>query len=194
MTEEVSLLPLALTEVEREIAVVDSEADRLTAGVMKLAVKKRSLLKTLRGLEELLGRVEPEPLSPMNASLNEIEMPSGAYSVSRNAFRYMGPAAAGRKLLRNTGHRLTHAELVDALLRGSVKSKAKYPSDSFRTAMQRRTDWFVWKKEVGHFGCWELVEWQKDEEKPKLTDAAGISRTLSLVRPGLPSKNAEFPG
>lgn len=182
MTEEVSLLPLALAEVEREIATVDSEAERLTTESTKLAVKKRSLQKTLRGLEELLGRVPPEPLPSNTGSFNEGEVASSTSLVSRNAFRYMAPAAAARKFLRDVGHRLTHVEVVDALLRGNVKSKAKYPSDSFRTAMLRRSDWFVWKKEPGHFGCWELVEWQQADDALNVKDATAGPKPLCLVR------------
>jgi hypothetical protein len=156
MTEEVSLLPLALAEVEREIALVDSEAGRLTTAGSKLAVKKRSLEKTLRGLAELLGRVPPEPL-PSNIGFFDEGEGSSTSLVSRNAFRYMGPAAAARKLLRKVGHRLTHPEVVEALLRGNVKSKARFPSDSSGPQCLRRKEWFVWKKEPGHFGCWELV-------------------------------------
>jgi hypothetical protein len=183
MSAEVSSLPLALSEVEREIATVDAEAERITAEVANLAVKKRSLLKTLSGLKELLGQAEPEPLPADSGSFNEVELASTVSHVSRNAFRGMGPAAAARKYLRDVGQRQTHAEVVDALLRGNVKSKAKYPSDSFRTAMQRRTDWFVWKKELGQFGYWELVEWQCADEEPKANDTVRplVPKALSLV-------------
>lgn len=40
MSAEVSSLPLALSEVEREIATVDAEAERMTAEVAKLAVSQ----------------------------------------------------------------------------------------------------------------------------------------------------------
>jgi hypothetical protein len=183
MSDEVSMLPMALSEVEREIATVDSEAERLTAKVTKLAVKKRSLLKTRRGLEELLGKTEPEPFPVNTEPFNEVAVTSSEFPIPRNAFRYLGPARAARKLLRKVGHRLTHAELVEMLLRGNVKSKARFPSDSFRAAIHRRPDWFVWKKEIGEFGYWELVEWQEAENEPKVNDSVlpFVPKSLSLV-------------
>jgi hypothetical protein len=181
MPDEVSLLPLALVEVEREIAAVDSEFETLTTKATTLAVKKGSLQKTQRGLAELLGRVPTEPSPLRIEALDKIDLGSGTSLVARNAFRYMGPAAAARKLLRKMGHRMTHPEVVEALFRGNVKSRSKYPSDSIRAAMLRRKDWFVWKKEPGHFGYWELVEWQHEDES--VNGDGGIGRNLlSLVK------------
>jgi len=57
MTEEVSLLPLALAEVERDIANTDAEIGRLKEEISIREVKKQSLQKTAHGLQELLGMV-----------------------------------------------------------------------------------------------------------------------------------------
>jgi hypothetical protein len=181
MPEEVSLLPLALVEVEREIAALNSEVKRLTTEATTLAMKKGSLQKTQRGLAELLGRVSTEPSSLKIDGLNEVDLGSGTSLVPRNAFRYLGPAAAALKLLRKMGHQMTHPEVVEALIRGNVKSKSKFPADSFRAAMLRRKEWFVWKKEPGQFGYWELVEWQHEDEAAN--GDGGIGRKLlSLVK------------
>ena len=181
MPEEVSLLPLALVEVEREIAALDSEVERLTTEVSTLAMKKGALQKTQRGLAELLGRVPTEPSSLKFEALDEVEPGLSISLVPRNAFRYMGPAAAAQKLLRKTGHRMTHPEVVESLIKGNVKSKSKFPSDSFRAAMLRRKEWFVWKKEPGQFGYWELVEWQHEDQTVNGNGAIG-QKLLSLVK------------
>jgi hypothetical protein len=179
MSEAVSLLPLALAEVEQDIGVVDVEAERLTTKLAELEVKKLSLQKTARGLQELLGIVPPAPATGNNGHVDPAGAVVNTNLLPRNVFRGMPPSAAARKFLRAIGHRVTHAELVEALVRGNVKSRAQYPSDSFRAAMMRRADWFVWKKEVGHFGYWELVEWQGDET----ASTTAISKpTLALVR------------
>lgn len=180
MTEEVSLLPLALAEVERDIANTDAEVERLKGEISIREVKKQSLQKTARGLQELLGIVPAAPSALNHSSLDDVEATTRTALLPRNVFRGMSPAAAARKFLRAVGHRATHAELVEALVRGNVKSRSRYPSDSFRAAMMRRTDWFVWKKEVGHFGCWELQEWRQDNESSQTS--TGTRPALSLVR------------
>jgi|GEM_PF-4195336 len=182
MSEAVSLLPLALAEVEQDITSAAEEAERLTSELERLEVKKVSLQKTARGLQELLGIVPAASLTANNGRADNTDDMVKASLLPRNAFRGMAPAAAALKCLRAIGHRITHSELVETLIRGNVKSRARYPSDSFRAAMMRRPDWFIWKKEPGHFGYWELVEWQDNQGNDAAVAKAGSTPTLSLVR------------
>ncbi|MGH9971011.1 MAG: hypothetical protein ACREBG_24910, partial [Pyrinomonadaceae bacterium] len=84
--------------------------------------------------------------------------------IPRNSFKDMGVAEAARKYLGFLGRGCTHPELVQALLKGKVRSGAGHPDISFRTALQRRPDSFVWIKEKGSLGRWELTEWQDSDE------------------------------
>jgi hypothetical protein len=109
--------------------------------------------------------------------------------VSRNAFKGMAPAQAARKYLLEIGHGTSHTALVKALLRGNVKTGSKHSTDAMRTALHRHKEWFVWKKEKGQRGIWELVEWQVSEDgkgvqdgsAPRMAGLPGGSPTLSLV-------------
>lgn len=105
--------------------------------------------------------------------------------VTRNAFKGMAPAQAARKYLLEVGRGVAHPVLVKALLRGNVKSGSKHATDAVRTALHRHKDWFVWKKEKGQRGTWELVEWQTTAEElrvePAPASATSGSPALSLV-------------
>jgi hypothetical protein len=114
--------------------------------------------------------------------------------VTRNAFKGMAPAQAARKFLLEIGRGIAHPALVKALLRGNVKSGSKHSTDAMRTALHRHKEWFVWKKEKGQRGTWELVEWQTAAEdlpaqESAMAASSGGSRNLSLV--SLPSSVAQ---
>jgi hypothetical protein len=105
--------------------------------------------------------------------------------VARNAFKGMAPATAARKYLLEIGRGISHPTLVKALLRGNVKSGSKHSTDAMRTALHRHKEWFVWKKEKGQRGTWELVEWQTGASELNQEAASstplGSPPTLSLV-------------
>lgn len=171
MSTEVNAFQLALNQAEQKIAIIDAESARMTAELERLAVEKAVLVGTRKALRKQLGEVIPE----------EVNDEEGSSIVPRNYFRGIGPAEAARKYLQLLGHGCSHADMVQALLRGKVRSGSKRPADSFRTSIQRRSDWFRWKKEKGKVGKWELVEWPGIDETSKEPSRPATSPILALV-------------
>jgi hypothetical protein len=101
----------------------------------------------------------------------------------------MGPAEAALKYLRLLKRSQTHPALVKALIKDKVMTEARNPDISFRTAMARHPEWFVWIKEKGKLGRWELTEWQnRDSSSVEGSIGGAASPKLALVA------NAGLPG
>ena len=173
MENQDSFFQLALKEADEKIARIDSESARMQAELRSLSTEKVILLGTRRALLIQLGEIVPE-----KAPDEEVTS-----SVAKNAFKGLGSAAAARKYLQEVGHAQTHQQVVDALVKGNVKTGSKRPSDSIRTSMQRRPEWFRWVKRKGSPGCWELVEWPETSEAAAEEPAqtAPIAPALALV-------------
>lgn len=164
---------LALKAADRKIEAIESEHHTLQLTLSKLISDRAVLLSTRKALLIQLGELNPE-----TNSLAEVN-----FARSKNHFKGMGQAAAARKHLTEVGHSQTHAEVLEALLKGNFKTHSKRPSDSLRMAMQKRPDWFRWVKRPGDHGRWELVEWPT-EDSPNTTPPSTNSDppTLSLVQ------------
>jgi hypothetical protein len=173
----------ARKDAETELGYVQSERARLLSEVAELDLREARALKMLNAARECLGEVVPEIHSAVESANEDNEDHDGLSFVAKNQFRGMGPAKAARKYLEMLGHGEIHSRLVKALEKGSVRTGSKRRSDSFRTSLQRRPDWFVFKKEKGEVGRWELVEWQNAgaaaSENP--ADSQPGTRSLSLV-------------
>ena len=173
----------ARQDAEAELGYVEAERARLLAELSELDLRKARAMRMLNAARECLGEVVPEIRPTVESANEENEDEDGLSFVAKNQFRGMGPAKAARKYLEMLGHGETHSRLVKALEKGSVRTGSKRRSDSFRTSLQRRPDWFVFKKEKGEVGRWELVEWQKAGAAAGDGPAESQSgaRSLSLV-------------
>jgi hypothetical protein len=167
----------ARKDAETELAYVEAETARLRDELAELDLRKARAMKMLNIARECLGETVSETPPPFeNTNDNE----DGLSFVAKNQFRGLGPAEAARKYLEMLGHGETHSQLVKALNKGNVRTGSKRRSDSFRTSLQRRPDWFAWHKEKGLVGRWELVEWQTSRSSASEETQSG-ARSLSLV-------------
>ncbi|HBB95573.1 MAG TPA: hypothetical protein DC054_09290 [Blastocatellia bacterium] len=167
-----SVFQLALKEANEQLSQVDVEYDVLNSKLKDVTDKKTILLSTRLALQIQVGEVAPpEPLSFAQA----------ISARSKNHFKGMGMAAAARKHLAEVGHAQTHAQVLEALLKGNFKTQSKHPSGSLRTAMQKRPDWFRWVKRPADRGRWELVEWPIHDENPMAPPTAAAP-SLALVQ------------
>lgn len=162
---------LALKAADERIAVIDTETATLQSALSKLFTDKTILLGTRRALLIQLGEIAPAH-----------ESSGPAFSVSKKPFKGMGQARAARKHLCEIGRPQTHAEVVEALLRGHLKIASKHPGNSIRSSMQKHPEWFRWVKLNGDRGQWELVEWPHQVQQPANTSTKDTSvPALSLV-------------
>jgi hypothetical protein len=168
MKMDLSIYEMSLRQTERDLGSLDDERTRLRREIASmqgelrgLATKRIEWLQLSGGLKKLLG----VPLTEEETKVaGDISVASERLvTIPKNAFQGMGPAEAARKYLLMLGRPATHREVVEGLRKGKVNSEARHLDASLRTAMQRRTDWFVWTKEKGTFGMWELTEWQNEE-------------------------------
>lgn len=167
-----TVFQLALKETNETISQLDVEHEVLNSKLKDLTNKKTILLSTRRALQIQVGEVAPEPLSFTDV------IPAR----SKNHFKGMSMAAAARTHLAEVGHAQTHAEILEALLKGNFKTQSKHPSGSLRTAMQKRPDWFRWVKRPNERGQWELVEWPTDDLNDTAAPIETRTTTLSLVQ------------
>jgi hypothetical protein len=192
MDSDLSTFELALLRTERDIAGADEEMARLEAEIIRMRSEIARISQQRTGFVDLsnqlkkrLGHEVVEDVRSGSKQDDDVDVAQ----VSRNAFKGMAPAQAARKYLLEIGHGMSHTALVKALLRGNVKTGSKHSTDAMRTALHRHKEWFVWKKEKGQRGIWELVEWQTSEGSIGALDAtasrmSGLpqgSPTLSLV-------------
>lgn len=191
MDTDLSTFELALLRTEGDIASADdemarleSEIVRMRADIAKIANQRAGFVDLSIELKKRLGQVVPPGV---RAGGGELDEDASVRLVPRNAFKGMAPAQAARKYLLEIGHGVSHPALVKALLRGNVKSGSKHSTDAMRTALHRHKEWFVWKKEKGQRGTWELVEWQTSVKESSAEESASSSvpssgpPTLSLV-------------
>ena len=189
MDNDLSTFELALLRTEKDIAGADEEMARLESEIVKMraeiahiATKRAGFVDLSVELKKRLGQEVPAEVR----GGGELDEDTCIRLVTRNAFKGMAPAQAARKFLLEIGRGIAHPALVKALLRGNVKSGSKHSTDAMRTALHRHKEWFVWKKEKGQRGTWELVEWQTGAEDLPAQESAvaassGGSRNLSLV-------------
>lgn len=192
MDSDLSTFELALLRTERDIADADDEMARLEAEIVRMrseiariGQRRAGFIDLSNELKKRLGHDAPEDARRASKQDDDVSVSQ----VSRNAFKGMAPAHAARKYLLEIGHGISHTALVKALLRGNVKTGSKHSTDAMRTALHRHKEWFVWKKDKGQRGIWELVEWQACEDRkgvqdgsaPRMSGLPSSSPTLSLV-------------
>jgi hypothetical protein len=192
MNSDLSTFELALLRTERDIADaydekarLESEIVRMRSEIVRIDQRAAGFVDLSNELKKRLGHEVPENARRASKQHDDVSVSQ----VSRNAFKGMAPAHAARKYLLEIGHGMSHTTLVKALLRGNVKTGSKHSTDAMRTALHRHKEWFVWKKEKGQRGIWELVEWQTGEDRLRAEDTtasrmSGLphgSSTLSLV-------------
>lgn len=190
MDSDLSTFELALLRTQRDIADTDDEKARLEGEIVRMRSEIARLDQRRVGfvnlgneLKKRLGHEVPEDAHRASKQDDDVSVSQ----VSRNAFKGMAPAHAARKYLLEIGHGMSHTALVKALLRGNVKTGSKHSTDAMRTALHRHKDWFVWKKDKGQRGVWELVEWQTGEDRKGVPD--GTASRMS----GLPSSSPTLP-
>ena len=186
MDSDLSTFELALLRTARDIAGADEEMARLEAEIVRMRSEIARISQQRAGFVDLsnqlkkrLGHEVVEDVHNRSKQDDDVDVAQ----VSRNAFKGMAPAHAARKYLLEIGHGMSHTALVKALLRGNVKTGSKHSTDAMRTALHRHKEWFVWKKEKGQRGIWELVEWQTGEDRKGVQD--GPASRMS----GLPSNS-----
>lgn len=170
--ENNNFFELALKAADEKIEVIDSEIATLQSALSKRLSEKTTLLGTRRALLIQLGEIAPG---------NDLAGPT-TWSVSKKTFKGMGQASAARKHLSEIGRPQTHAEVVEALLKGHLKIASKHPGNSIRSSMQKHPEWFRWVKLNGDRGQWELVEWPQQVHQPADTSTKDTPvAALSLV-------------
>ncbi len=189
MDTDLSTFELALLRTERDIASADNEMARLESEIVRMRAEIAKIANQRAGFVdlsiELKKRLGQEVPAEGRAS-GELDEDASVRLVTRNAFKGMAPATAARKYLLEIGRGVSHPTLVKALLRGNVKTGSKHSTDAMRTALHRHKEWFVWKKEKGQRGTWELVEWQTGANELSAQETAhpvpsGVPPALSLV-------------
>ena len=183
MDSDLSTFELALLRTERDIAGADEETARLESEIVRMRSEIARIGQQRAGFVELSKQLKKRlghEVAEDDRRESKQDDDESISHVSRNAFKGMAPAQAARKCLLEIGHGMSHTALVKALLRGNVKTGSKHSTDAMRTALHRHKEWFVWKKEKGQRGIWELVEWQTGE------DRTGAEDTTASRMSGLP--------
>jgi len=173
MENQPTIFELALKTVDEMIVEIDTQHNTLQSKLNSLVSDRAVLLGTRKALLVQLGEIAP--------AKGLVDEPSGLGL--KNPFKGMGLAAAARKYLAELGLPRTHAEVVDALLKGNVKIASKHPGNSIRSSMQKHPDWFRWVKPNGDRGHWELIEWPLPIQQPDEPsyEGAAAGPNLSLV-------------
>lgn len=172
MENQPNIFGLALKAANEKIADIETHHNTLQAQLKDLVTEKTILLGTRRSLLIQLGEIAPE----------EHSIAQTTHSPTTKPFKGMGQASAARKYLSEIGRPQTHAEVVEALLKGHLKIASKHPGNSIRSSMQKHPEWFRWVKFHGDRGQWELTEWPQQPQQPADTppkDANVVA--LSLV-------------
>lgn len=86
-----------------------------------------------------------------------------------------------RSLLEILGRPATHRELKDGLRHGGINPELKHLDNSLRTALQRRPEEFVFIKDKGGVGQWELTEWSDVIDEVSNEVVRPEPRQLSVV-------------
>lgn len=154
-----------LRQTERDLVALEEEKMRLMQDISRLQRKgkrlesQRNLLIRTRGSIKVVLQM---PLTSEEAQLCGVEAESQRpCAIPDDAFKDLTLPEAAKKLLTILGRAATHREMVDGLLKGGVAHELKHLDNSLRSAMQRRPDLFLFIKESGNFGQWELVEWNE---------------------------------
>jgi hypothetical protein len=170
MEKEQNFFALALNQADEQIATIDRQCESLQGQLDLLTGKKTVLIATRSALLIQEGRLSPD----------QTPLPQGP--ASTKSFKGLSLAAAARKYLFDKGRPQTHAEVLEALLKGKARIASRRPSNSIRSSMQKHPDWFRWVKRPNERGQWELVEWPTDDLNVTVAPTETRTPTLSLVQ------------
>jgi len=170
MEHQQNFFALALKQADEEITDIDSRHDSLQAELEIMAAKKNKLITTRRALLIQVGDL-PADQSPLPQT-----------SGPTKSFKGMSFAAAARKYLFDVGRPQSHAQVVEALIKGNIKIASKHPGNSIRSSMQKHPDWFRWVKRPNGRGQWELVEWPTEDSNVSAPTVEESTPTLTLVQ------------
>ena len=190
MDKDLSQIEGFLRRNERDIEAIDDEIKGLEGAIagmqseiVNLTQQKEICLDLSVSLKVRLGLLPPQQKAATATNSSDEDKPD--FVVPKNFVQGMGPADGALKILRRRGKPIGHPELVQALLKGNVRSESKNTDVAFRTAMGRRKE-FVWVKEDGSRGFWALREWPgyenyKREAKVKTLEPVDGRTALALV-------------
>jgi len=185
-----------LRQQERQLTEIDNEKTRLLR-VIAGAQRELKLLGTLRtkcvrsiaNTKDLLDL----PLNAEEAALCAMPVEKEC-EIPEDVFKDMTIPDAAKNLLTMLGRPATHREMVELLRKGGINRGLKHLENSLRSAMVRRPDLFVFIKDDGNFGVWELMAWinattevltepiKQDLPRRAAAGRAGL-RDVELARP-----------
>jgi len=166
-----------LAALENERVQVRKEIARLQRGLKDLATRRTMWVRAAGSLKQLLEL----PLSEEETELCGAGEKESLPEIPQDAFKEMALPEAAKKFLTMLGRPATHSEVVESLRTGGVNSELKHLNNSVRSAMQRRPDLFVFVKQDGSFGEWELAEWSGEMNEVPTQSGIQKPRRLSVV-------------
>ena len=150
-----------LRQAEGQLEALEEEKRRLIrviAGAQRelklLASQRNKCVKAISSFKDMLGL----PLSPEEAELCGISNQEDL-EISNDCFSEMTLVDAAKTFLTMLNRPATHREMFEGLRKGGVNQDLKHLENSLRSAMSRRPETFVFLKEDGRFGVWQLAEW-----------------------------------
>lgn len=191
MNMDLSIYEMSLRQTERDLGALEDERTRIRREIKDKQAELRDLGMKRLGWVQLSGRLKRTlnlPLTEEEAKLcPEVSVTNeSSVSITRNTFKAMSIADAARKYLLMLGRGATQRELIEILQNGGVRTEAKHLDAAFRNSLVRRPDWFVFIREKGKLGRWELTEWQNGEIEQFHEDATPQTpRRLSVVQPAI---------
>ena len=176
MKMDLSLYEMSLRQTERDLGALDDEQARIKQEIQDRQMQLRELAAKRIEFVELSARLK----KTLSLDLNEDEkkvlrgVPAGGerlITITPTTFQGMTIADAARKYLLMIGRAASTREFINTLPAGGVMTDATHLDAAIRNAMARRPDWFVFFRDKGHLGMWELTEWQNGQpivttEKP----------------------------
>lgn len=165
MKMDLSLYEMSLRQTERDLGALDDEQARIKQEIQdrqtqlrELAAKRIEWLQLSAQLKKTLG---------LELNEDEKKVVRGAptagerlVTITPTTFQGMTIADAARKYLLMVGRAASTREFITTLPAGGVMTDAKHLDAAIRNALARRPDWFVFFRDKGHLGMWELAEWQ----------------------------------
>ena len=150
-----------LRQAEQQLVTLDEEKIRLLR-VIAGAQRELKLLATQRiQCVQAVGSIKVMLRLPLSTEEAEVCAIPGEkdFHIPEGVFKDMTLPDAAKKLLTMLNRPTTHREMVVGLRKGGINQGLKHLDNSLRSAMVRRPDLFVFVKEDGSFGVWQLMEW-----------------------------------
>ncbi len=184
-----------LRQAERQLGALDNEKMRLLR-VIAGAQRELKLLATQRAqCVQAVGSLKVVLHLPLSSEESELCGVRGEKEceIPADAFKDKTLPDAARELLLIFGRAATHREMSEGLRKGGINHGLKHLENSLRSAMARRPDLFLFIKENGAFGVWELTEWSKAmteavmepvrQDQPRLAVVGGVGLGVVPAQP-----------